>query len=622
MLAIVLFLIAFTVTSSPQNNVYPYFSDLRGMEMVNKTQLFYRINHSTSGTNYYSSDQSIYQFNVNIGTERLFLRDYYEENIISSMAIHIEDYAFWNSDTSKYIYTGLAGGWCASPFVTRWDDSVNFSAWISGYKIDISNQNDSLVFLHPNNLSTDGGHNWESLPNNMFSSEVVSPHNDSVLFASYSDFTGTKLHKSTDRGTTFTLVDSINRGYGSRGYYFDRDSRYIYRKVSNDGFFCLIRSDNFGNANSWSEIYRNRNDFYVSLDESNTGHIYIGNGRSIFLSTNSGTTFSIWKTLNNKTIGIYKKPASDKLYALTKYTLLELTPTSSSVINSREGIINEISLFPIRNNNKWIYKVYDINQSGDSVNTGFRISKVSGDTVIGTHTYTRITSRFTGSPGYLPAPEYYRIDSLNLQVYKLHDSLVTWTEFLWLDLLAEAGDSLVTAPVGNLLFLYVDSLSFKMHWGSYREVLSQRILNAMADYTTQFIRNLGLSLLETSFQNNHRLEVLSGCIIDGVVYGDTNTVMSANDEITELPVEYSLSQNYPNPFNPETVIKYQLPANSKVTLTIYDILGKEITKLVNQEQEAGNYEVKFNGGRLASGVYICRIIAGDFVKTIKMSMVK
>ncbi|NLH62282.1 MAG: T9SS type A sorting domain-containing protein [Ignavibacteriales bacterium] len=93
-------------------------------------------------------------------------------------------------------------------------------------------------------------------------------------------------------------------------------------------------------------------------------------------------------------------------------------------------------------------------------------------------------------------------------------------------------------------------------------------------------------------------------------------------EDENIPVGFALHQNYPNPFNPETVIRYQLPVSSKVTLGIYDILGKEVTKLVDKEQEAGRYQVTFDASKLASGVYICRIIAGDFVKTIKMSLVK
>jgi len=106
-----------------------------------------------------------------------------------------------------------------------------------------------------------------------------------------------------------------------------------------------------------------------------------------------------------------------------------------------------------------------------------------------------------------------------------------------------------------------------------------------------------------------------------MMFGET-PLKKESAETSIIPKEYKLYQNYPNPFNPVTTIKYQLPLNSKVTLTIYDILGKEITKLVNEEQEAGKYQVTFDAKRYASGVYICRIIAGNFVKTIKMSMVK
>jgi hypothetical protein len=106
-----------------------------------------------------------------------------------------------------------------------------------------------------------------------------------------------------------------------------------------------------------------------------------------------------------------------------------------------------------------------------------------------------------------------------------------------------------------------------------------------------------------------------------MMFGVT-TLKKETEETSIIPKEYKLYQNYPNPFNPVTTIKYQLPANSKVTLTIYDILGKEVTKLVDKEQEAGKYQITFDAKRYASGVYICRIIAGDFVKTIKMSLVK
>jgi len=106
-----------------------------------------------------------------------------------------------------------------------------------------------------------------------------------------------------------------------------------------------------------------------------------------------------------------------------------------------------------------------------------------------------------------------------------------------------------------------------------------------------------------------------------MMFGVT-TLKKETEETSIIPKEYKLYQNYPNPFNPVTTIKYELPANSKVTLTIYDILGKEVTKLVDKEQESGKYQITFDAKRYASGVYICRIVTGDFVKTIKMSLVK
>ena len=92
-------------------------------------------------------------------------------------------------------------------------------------------------------------------------------------------------------------------------------------------------------------------------------------------------------------------------------------------------------------------------------------------------------------------------------------------------------------------------------------------------------------------------------------------------EVT-APGKFALSQNYPNPFNPGTIIKYQVPELSFVTLKVYDVLGKEITTLVNKEKPAGSYEVKFDGTGLPSGIYFYRLKAGSFVETKKMVLMK
>jgi len=94
------------------------------------------------------------------------------------------------------------------------------------------------------------------------------------------------------------------------------------------------------------------------------------------------------------------------------------------------------------------------------------------------------------------------------------------------------------------------------------------------------------------------------------------------DEGNQLPVEFSLEQNYPNPFNPVTTIKYSIMERLPVELVLYDILGRVIKVLVNDEKDAGYYKIEFNAGNLASGVYLYKLQAGDFVETKKMVLMK
>jgi photosystem II stability/assembly factor-like uncharacterized protein len=101
------------------------------------------------------------------------------------------------------------------------------------------------------------------------------------------------------------------------------------------------------------------------------------------------------------------------------------------------------------------------------------------------------------------------------------------------------------------------------------------------------------------------------------------------DEET-APMTYALRQNYPNPFNPRTTIMYELPRASHVTLTVYDILGREVTTLVNAVEEPGYKSLEWNAGRIASGLYFYRLQArpllrgqaGDFVQTCRMLLIK
>nr|MDA3861935.1 T9SS type A sorting domain-containing protein [Melioribacteraceae bacterium] len=102
------------------------------------------------------------------------------------------------------------------------------------------------------------------------------------------------------------------------------------------------------------------------------------------------------------------------------------------------------------------------------------------------------------------------------------------------------------------------------------------------------------------------------------------SVISATDVNGDntIPNEFALSQNYPNPFNPTTIIEYSIREVSNVKLRVYDMLGREVKVLVNQEQSAGRYNIEFNAANLSSGVYFYRIEAGNFVASKKLLLLK
>ena len=81
-------------------------------------------------------------------------------------------------------------------------------------------------------------------------------------------------------------------------------------------------------------------------------------------------------------------------------------------------------------------------------------------------------------------------------------------------------------------------------------------------------------------------------------------------------------QNYPNPFNPSTTIRYSIPNDGIVNLAVYNTLGQKVGSLVNQYMQAGNYEVKFDGSRMASGIYFYRLEVGNFQSVKKMILMK
>ena len=100
------------------------------------------------------------------------------------------------------------------------------------------------------------------------------------------------------------------------------------------------------------------------------------------------------------------------------------------------------------------------------------------------------------------------------------------------------------------------------------------------------------------------------------------TAVDHDQATVVIPERYGLSQNYPNPFNPATTIEYQLPKKGKVTMKVFDVVGREVRTLVNGTQDAGSYKVRFDGSTLSSGVYFYKIQAGKFSDVKKLILMK
>jgi hypothetical protein len=117
-------------------------------------------------------------------------------------------------------------------------------------------------------------------------------------------------------------------------------------------------------------------------------------------------------------------------------------------------------------------------------------------------------------------------------------------------------------------------------------------------------------------------ERLWACRTDGLWWFDLSASTGAGKPGNNSPYDFALHQNYPNPFNPVTTIGFSLPHSALVSLKVYDILGRHVATLAEKQMPSGIHNIKFDGSSLASGVYLYRLTAGEFVQTRKLILLK
>ena len=232
-LLLFLSIIIFSVSFSQTKNYT--ISELKGMEdQQEHTHLFYRLYYSEGDQGNYSYGNSVYHFDLVNNIDTLFFNDYGSYTIRTNYYQGVKDYEFWDNDPSKFIYLGISCGMDCSGYVQRFDNSV-INSWIfffPGNKIEISNQNDSLLYSSSQFLvkSTDGGRHWFVVDSAYQGYRLVSmsPFDDKVLFVLDNN---SNLSKTIDGCKYFTVADTTKLSLSPTTpmFNYDKDKMRIYR---------------------------------------------------------------------------------------------------------------------------------------------------------------------------------------------------------------------------------------------------------------------------------------------------------------------------------------------------------------------------------------------------------
>ncbi len=221
----------------------------------------------------------------------------------------------------------------------------------------------------------------------------------------------------------------------------------------------------------------------------------------------------------------------------------------------------------------------------------------------------------------------YRVDSLDGKVYGYfeHPNLPS-SEYVVADLMGEVGDTLITFDPtfpASPSYLIINSVDTFYKWGltKLRKNFIQSSYPSFSRFS--YTEDIGMDFRVWTLigYSMYFERTLKGCIINGLLYGDT-TLTDVGYEENPITNEFELEQNYPNPFNPITNIRFRIVDFGFITLKVYDILGNEVATLVNEEPSAGEYEVEFDGTGIPSGIYFYQLKSGNFVQTKKMLLLK
>ncbi len=540
------------------------------------------------------------------------------------------------------------------------------------YSINFVNQNTGFVSGNNGNIlkTTNAGANWNA------TNVGLSINLRSIKFANintgYCAGDYDKIYKTTNEGQNWTLkFSSVTFNMGEISYvgtdtcYFTNWGGMVFRtyngantwdsvhvdvrgislssvknnlfvvgtggmiyKSSDYGVNWYNKTSTFGNLYTLNSIYfPSQSTGYICgefgnvLKTTNTGINWIK------LNTNITTTLTDIYFINDLTgfaVGAYGKTINSTNGGLSWDTLKSVNVYLTSVffLNSLTGFIS---------GNNYIYKTtnkgaswYIVNTSGGATSciqflnssTGYSLGRVQGPTY---ETYVFKTTNQGESWFYVT--NFYNLGYNSMQMINEYTGYAV-----------ESNLTRKTTNGGTNWFEILNYGSYAMYFinDNTGYITGFKTTNAGINWFSQNVDIQANYLMKDIFFVNSNTGFMvggyGGTIFKTTDGGGTMIPIGLNNLSEALPLNYNVFQNYPNPFNPQTKIKFEVPKASFTKLIIYDLLGREVATLVNEELKPGTYEADWsaNGGgsNFSSGVYFYKIISGDFVETKKMVLMK
>ncbi len=479
--------------------------------------------------------------------------------------------------------------------------------------------------------STDCGLSWTSATSGLAGLavlDIAAGSGDTMFAATYPD----GVARSTDNGLTWAPTAL---GHAVAAVAMNSVGTLFAGRVS------IFRSSNCGN--DWSRLEAGWQDLHVTSLVANRGDtLYTaGAGEGIFTSTDHGISWSELPTgLRHELIagGLAISPQGHLFVAVYRdfvWQYLRSTDNGRHWVGLNTGAL----LYPVFNDSGHIFATYltlgiegygyigvkrsmDNGETWGTITTGLRgdiittvIINGSGDLFVGTdegiyrstnrgELWTAVNSGLTDKvirglavsrSGHLFAAT--GTDYAD-KVFRSSDNGENWVHQFSLP--RNSGIRAMVADAGGKVFIALDSMGVYLNGVKCNGGLDNLIVRLLA------LDHGGYLYAAT----------------DGGIFRSRISTTGVVELPRELPATYRLEQNYPNPFNPGTIISSRLAVASHVKLVVYDLLGREVATLVNEKRAAGMYQDFFDGSGLASGVYIYRLTAGQFIDSRRMILLK